>query len=64
MVGILQFIAPTCQFLLGVFLFREPFTQIQLAGFSFIWSALLSYWLEGVFELRKLILRQTQPKTS
>jgi len=53
MVGILQFIAPTCQFLLGVLLYREPFTQIQLVGFSLIWSALLFYWLEGVFESRR-----------
>ncbi len=64
MVGILQFIAPTCQFLLGVFLYQEPFSQIQLVGFSLIWSALLFYWLEGVLERRKLILRQTQIKTS
>ena len=64
MLGILLFFAPPCQFLLGVFIYREPFTQVQLLGFSLIWSALLFYWLEGVLERRKLTLRQVQPKTS
>jgi chloramphenicol-sensitive protein RarD len=53
MVGILQYIAPTCQFLLGVFLYHEPFTQIQLIGFSLIWVALAIYTLEGLLVRRR-----------
>jgi chloramphenicol-sensitive protein RarD len=37
--GILQFIAPTLQFLVAVFLFGEPFTTAHAAAFAFIWSA-------------------------
>jgi chloramphenicol-sensitive protein RarD len=37
--GILQFIAPTLQFLVAVFLFGEPFTTAHVAAFAFIWSA-------------------------
>lgn len=47
-VGLLQYIAPTCQFALGVFLYREPFSPAQLIGFCCIWLALLIYTAEGV----------------
>jgi chloramphenicol-sensitive protein RarD len=58
MVGILQFIAPTGQFLLGVLLYHEPFTPERLVGFSVIWAALAFYWLEGIWVNRRLVLRQ------
>ncbi len=51
MVGILQYIAPTIQFLLGVFLYHEPFSRTQLLGFGAVWSAvglfLLERWWAG-----------------
>jgi chloramphenicol-sensitive protein RarD len=47
LVGILQYFAPSVQFLLGIFLYREPFSLPQLAGFAVIWTALLIYTLEG-----------------
>jgi chloramphenicol-sensitive protein RarD len=56
MVGILQYIAPTGQFLLGVLLYREPFTPAQLVGFGIIWAALAFYWLEG-WQARRMTLR-------
>jgi chloramphenicol-sensitive protein RarD len=44
-VGFLQYVAPTCQFLLGVFLFHEPLRKATLASFVLIWAGLaLSYW--------------------
>ncbi|MCO6451517.1 MAG: EamA family transporter RarD [Caldilineales bacterium] len=45
--GILQFIAPTLQFLLGVFVYDEPFNIIRLVGFSIIWVALIIYVAEN-----------------
>lgn len=53
MIGLLQYIAPTCQFLLGVFVFHEPFTPARLVGFAIIWFALLLYWLEGYLARRR-----------
>ncbi len=41
--GILQYVAPTMQFLLGVFAFGETFAFWQLLGFAFVWNALLIY---------------------
>ena len=53
MMGILQYINPTGQFLLGVLVYGEPFTQGQMIGFGIIWTALLLYWFEGFFQRRK-----------
>lgn len=53
-IGLLQYIAPTVQFLIGVLVYNEPFDQTHLIGFSIIWSALLIFTLEG------LIVRQRQ----
>jgi chloramphenicol-sensitive protein RarD len=55
MLGILQYIAPTVQFLLGIFLYQEPFTATRLVGFSIIWLALLIFTVEGMYERRKRI---------
>jgi chloramphenicol-sensitive protein RarD len=52
-VGILQYIAPTLQFLIGVFIFNEPFTRDRLIGFSIIWLALFIYSLENIWNGRK-----------
>lgn len=46
--GILQYIGPTIQFLLGVWLYHEPFGGNKLIGFSIIWSALALYSAEGL----------------
>lgn len=52
-IGLLQYIAPTLQFLLGVFLYHEPFAKSKLIGFSIIWLALLVYSTEGLIRARK-----------
>jgi chloramphenicol-sensitive protein RarD len=51
--GILQFIAPTCQFLLGVFVYGEAFTLARLVGFMCIWLALLLFVGEGLIAQRR-----------
>jgi chloramphenicol-sensitive protein RarD len=54
-IGFIQYIAPTGQFLLGIFAFHEDFNLDRLIGFSFIWLALLIYSLENLYfhKLRK-----------
>jgi chloramphenicol-sensitive protein RarD len=47
-VGILQYIAPTMQFLLGVLVYHEPFTRTRLIGFGIVWLALIVYTVEGI----------------
>ncbi|MEZ4529112.1 MAG: EamA family transporter RarD [Desulfobacterales bacterium] len=51
--GFLQYIAPSCMFLLGVFVFGEPFTPIQMLTFSLIWTALILYSADSVAAARK-----------
>ncbi|MCJ7433990.1 MAG: EamA family transporter RarD [Anaerolineales bacterium] len=46
-VGVLQYIAPTIQFALGVFLYKEPFDRAHLIGFSIVWIALIIFWVEN-----------------
>jgi chloramphenicol-sensitive protein RarD len=55
LLGILQYIAPIFQFLLGIYLYQEPFTLPRLVGFGFIWLALLIFTLEGFYSRRKQV---------
>ncbi|RZI44011.1 EamA family transporter RarD [Herbaspirillum sp. HC18] len=50
LLGLLQYIGPTLQLLLGVWLYHEPFSSARLAGFALIWSALAVYSLEGLWQ--------------
>lgn len=52
MVGIIQYVTPTLQFLLGVLVYKEPFTKTNLIGFSLVWIALIVFWVEGVLANR------------
>ena len=53
-VGVLQYIAPTSMFLLGVFAYHEPFTTTHLATFLLIWTGVAVYTAEGLIQHRKL----------
>ena len=47
--GLLQYITPSMQLLLGVLLYQEPFDSTRLLGFALIWSGLAVYSLESVW---------------
>jgi chloramphenicol-sensitive protein RarD len=51
--GLLQYISPTIQFLLGVWLFHEAFNAERMVGFLLIWSALALYAAEGLWRSRR-----------
>ena len=51
--GLLQYISPSLQLALGVWLFHEPFDPSRLVGFALIWVALLVYTLEGWYTHRR-----------
>lgn len=46
--GFVQFIGPTIQFMLGVFVYDEPFTRAHAICFALIWSAVAVFCLDGV----------------
>jgi chloramphenicol-sensitive protein RarD len=59
LVGILQFITPTLQFLIGVLIYQEPFTYDKLIGFGMVWIALIIFGVEGYFARRGQIALAT-----
>jgi chloramphenicol-sensitive protein RarD len=56
LMGVIQYVTPTLQFLFGVLLYHEPFVRSQLVGFSLVWIALVVFGTEGA-------LRRTQDDT-
>jgi chloramphenicol-sensitive protein RarD len=50
--GLLQYVTPTMQFLLGIFAYHEPFTHVSLIGFGMVWLGLALFWLEGLYARR------------
>jgi chloramphenicol-sensitive protein RarD len=51
-VGMLQYLSPTIQFLIGVYLYREPFSRGQSVGFAFVWAALIVFGIESFLNQR------------
>jgi chloramphenicol-sensitive protein RarD len=47
LVGMLQYISPTLQLLFATLIYREPFTRVQLTGFSLVWAALVLFAVDG-----------------
>lgn len=62
LVGLLQYIGPSLQLLIGVWLFKEPFGGSKLIGFALIWSGLLIYSVDGL--ARGITTRSDQQKKS
>lgn len=46
-VGMLQYIAPTLQFLIGVLVYKEPFDFAHFIGFAIVWVALIIFAVES-----------------
>jgi chloramphenicol-sensitive protein RarD len=47
MIGVLQYLAPSIQFLLGIFVYKEVFDNSRLIGFGLVWLALIIFWIEN-----------------
>ncbi|WNR44033.1 EamA family transporter RarD [Paenibacillus roseipurpureus] len=48
MLGFIQYIGPSIQLMLSIFVFKEPFSPMLLISFGFIWSALVVYALASI----------------
>lgn len=51
--GFLQYIAPTIMLFLGVFVYQETFTKVDLIAFLFIWVALILYYYSFLRSYKK-----------
>jgi chloramphenicol-sensitive protein RarD len=62
--GLLQYIAPTIQFLIGVWVFDEPLNQSRLIGFGMIWLALVLYTAENIVRVQRVSRLRTASSDS
>ncbi len=60
LLGLLQYIGPSIQMLIGIWIFNEAFTGPRVLGFGLIWLALAIYSLESFYRHRAR-KRQIQP---
>lgn len=61
--GLLQYMAPTINFFIGIFLYHEDFPRERMIGFCIIWAALALYLIEGAIRkvrLRRAVLRDVR----
>ena len=57
--GFLQYLGPTCQFILAVGVYGEPFARDQLLAFAFIWIGLAVFSVDLVRQTRSLAVSRT-----
>ncbi|WP_438480920.1 EamA family transporter RarD [Oleiharenicola lentus] len=55
--GLLQYLAPTVQFLIGLFVYHEAFDTGRLQAFAIIWIGLLLYTADGFWTQRRTFLK-------
>lgn len=59
LIGLLQYLTPTIQFLIGVLIYREPMPPGRLAGFSLVWLALALLTIDGLGYRRRAQAQRT-----
>lgn len=52
-IGFIQYFTPTTVLLLGVLLYKEPFTKTDFMSFSIIWMAIVLFTISTIHESRK-----------
>ncbi len=51
--GLLQYLAPSVQLVLGIWVFHETFSRARVLGFAFIWAALALYTADNLLAQRR-----------
>ncbi len=62
--GLMQYVTPTVQFLLGIFFFHEPMPAMRWVGFSLIWLALVLFTIESLRSRRRHLRVQPEEKVA
>jgi chloramphenicol-sensitive protein RarD len=52
-IGLLQFVAPIIQFVIGVWVLHEPMTLGRWIGFGLVWAALVLLSVDSVVASRR-----------
>ncbi|NHA35931.1 EamA family transporter RarD [Staphylococcus schleiferi] len=53
LMGFIQYIGPTLIFILGIFVFKEPFNMDQFITFCFIWTGILIYVISQLLKMKR-----------
>ena len=61
MIGMLQYLTPTLQFLIGVLLYEEPMTPARWVGFVIVWAACAVFTVESLGHRRRQLRRAVEP---
>ena len=60
-IGMFQYIAPSCHFLLAVFVWNEPFGSVHLITFACIWLALAIFTVDSLRSARRALATARPP---
>lgn len=58
-IGMLQYIAPTAQLIIGIYYLGEPMSPSRLIGFAVVWVALIIVSIDSILVMRRQ--RRTRP---
>ena len=56
--GLLQYLAPTVQFFIGIYIYHETFDTARLQAFAFIWCGLALYSADSLWAQRRKFLNR------
>lgn len=59
--GLLQYLAPTVQFFIGLLVYREAFDTARLQAFALIWCGLILYSADGFWAQRHRLFKSSAP---
>jgi chloramphenicol-sensitive protein RarD len=59
-IGLLQYLGPIIQFIVGLTIFHEDMTGARWAGFVLVWLALVVFTLDAINNRRKLLARTAE----
>ncbi len=55
--GLLQYLAPSVQFLIGRFIYQEAFDAVRLQAFALIWAGLVVYTADTFWAQRRMLVQ-------
>lgn len=58
--GLLQYVAPSVQFLIGLFVYHEPFDSVRFQAFALIWLGLAVYSADSVWSQRRFFQKASK----
>lgn len=55
-IGFIQYLSPTLQLLIGLVVYKEPFSPVYMISFGLVWAGLILYTLSIIRDYRKKVI--------